>query len=191
MIDGSILVRQHICSDCHIFPREEPMSNDYELWNSALRKVCTSTLELRQPLGPYLREPHRIPCWFTNGDATEVYRPRTQDFVEMYDLFTSRESSHNLTTLVQVLLSTGPALLLVVIQALAMPASSAWIRVHSSCIQRQLSLSLLQVLLTFGQSYIALRICLCGNTSIVMGMVMDASESIAWFSHNCAQRFLH
>ena len=54
-----------------------------------------SALELRQPLGPYLTEPHRTPCWYTNIDATEVYRPRTQDFVDMYDVFLPQVSSYH------------------------------------------------------------------------------------------------
>lgn len=57
-----------------VFSVEKPTRADFSLFRSAVTLFASDSLRLPHPLGPYVAHPHRRDVWFSNCDATEVYK---------------------------------------------------------------------------------------------------------------------
>ena len=55
------------------FPKEKPRRKDFELWQSAIYHLTSTTLILHRPLGRYIHPPHKTSDWYQSPDRRYLY----------------------------------------------------------------------------------------------------------------------
>ena len=71
----------------YTFPREQPTSGDFRLWENALVVLGTVGMRLDERLGEYVRPRHRPTEWYMSEDEEFVYFWDEADFALTYEVF--------------------------------------------------------------------------------------------------------
>ena len=61
-----------------IFPKEEPKTKDFKLWETAIRSISSSTLTFQSQFGPLRRVPANINGWYVN-DGGDIIVHKVED----------------------------------------------------------------------------------------------------------------
>ncbi len=83
-IDKACMSTTEDRSDFHKFPLQHPSQSDHSLWVAAIRKISLEFLTIPEPLGPYIRPPHKMHKWTTTEEGNLVHHEMILDGVLWY-----------------------------------------------------------------------------------------------------------
>jgi hypothetical protein len=89
-IDRDCMTTKEGRSDKHKFPLQHPSRAMQTLWNEAIRCISSEYYSLSEPLGKYIRPPHRSYKWTTNKQGTTVHHKVTLDAKTLYIVYRRR-----------------------------------------------------------------------------------------------------
>ena len=89
-IDKDCMTTEEGRSDKHKFPLQHPSRAMHSLWNEAIRRISSDYYSLAEPLGKYIRPPHRSYKWTTNKQGTSVHFQVILDTKTLYIVYKSR-----------------------------------------------------------------------------------------------------
>ena len=89
-IDRDCLNTKEGRSEKHKFPLQRPSRSMHALWNEAIRRISSEYYSLSEPLGKYVRPPHRPHKWTTNRKGTTVHFEVTLDDKTFYMVYRNR-----------------------------------------------------------------------------------------------------
>jgi hypothetical protein len=89
-LDEFVLSDSIETSVLYTFPREDPTTSDFKLWDEAVRRLCSGTLRLPYTLGRYLSRPHLPIQWFTDNQSSKLFLEGHDITNPTYDRFIPR-----------------------------------------------------------------------------------------------------
>ena len=94
-LDTFVLSDMAETSEQYTFPREEPATMDFTLWNEAINLLCSGSIILPRALGAFPVPPHLPMEWHTDSNSSILYYTGGEDTTDSYQVYSPHD--HRMT----------------------------------------------------------------------------------------------